>query len=289
MPERLLFAAVAAISGALLVSCAAEGAREHAAAGAVAGTRAAKAESVSVDGVEQLRVMVLEVLPHDPRAFTQGLEVAGGTLYESTGLAGRSSVRAGPIGRRPTRQKALPAPLFGEGITVVGRKLWQLTWRNRIAIERDARTLSEVRRVPYPDEGWGVCHQRSSNRLVTSDGSSRLTYRDPRTLARRGDVNVTQGGRPVTKLNELECVGEAVYANVLFTDRIVRIDSATGAVTASIDASGLLRKDERVHGSVLNGIAAVPGTDQFLVTGKLWPKTFRVVFVAAGRTGDSKG
>lgn len=288
MSERLRCAVVAVLSGALLASCAAEEARKHPASGAVAGTRAAKGESVS-GGVEQLRVMVLEVLPHDPRAFTQGLEVAGGTLYESTGLVGRSSVRAGPTGRHPTLQKALPAPLFGEGITVVGRKLWQLTWRNRLAIERDARTLSEVRRVPYPDEGWGVCYQQSGNRLVTSDGSSRLTYRDPRTLARTGGINVTQGGRPVTKLNELECVGEAVYANVLFTDRIVRIDSATGAVTASIDASGLLRKGERVHGSALNGIAAVPDTDQFLITGKLWPKTFRVTLVPAGRTGDSEG
>ncbi|WP_308406791.1 glutaminyl-peptide cyclotransferase [Streptomyces sp. AC555_RSS877] len=289
MSERLRFAVVAVLSVVLLASCAAEEAREHPASGVVAGARAAKGESVSSGGMEQLRVMVLEVLPHDPQAFTQGLEVAGGTLYESTGLVGRSSVRAGPTGGHPTVQRALLAPLFGEGITVVGRKLWQLTWRNRIAIERDARTLSEVRRVPYPDEGWGVCHQRSRNRLVTSNGSSRLTYRDPRTLARRGDINVTQGGRPVTKLNELECVGEAVYANVLFTDRIVRIDSATGAVTASIDASGLLRKDERVHGSALNGIAAVPGTDQFLVTGKLWPKTFRVAFVPAGRTGGSEG
>ncbi|MEU6490505.1 glutaminyl-peptide cyclotransferase [Streptomyces sp. NPDC046984] len=231
--------------------------------------------------IEHLKVKVLEALPHDRRAFTEGLEMVSGTLYESTGLAGRSSVRAGPPGRKPGVRTSLPAPLFGEGISVVGRTLWQLTWRNGVAIERDARTLAELRRVPYPDEGWGVCLQRDRHRLVTSDGSARLAFRDPGTLATTGEVTVTQEGRPVTGLNELECVGTAVYANVLPTDRILRIDPATGAVTASIDASGLLHDDEVVEGSVLNGIAAVPGTDQFLVTGKFWPRMFRVAFVPA--------
>ncbi|MET9882036.1 glutaminyl-peptide cyclotransferase [Streptomyces sp. NPDC006430] len=231
--------------------------------------------------VERLRVKVLTSLPHDPKAFTQGLEMAGDTLYEGTGISGRSSVRAGRPGEGPTVRAALPAPLFGEGVTVLGRTLWQLTWQNRTAIERDAKTLAELRRVPYPDDGWGVCLQRDRRRLVTSDGSSRLTFRDPSTLAKTGEVAVAEEGRPVTELNELECVGGAVYANVLFTNRIVRIDPATGAVTASIDASGLLRDDELVTGSTLNGIAAVPGTDQFLVTGKFWPKIFRVAFVPA--------
>lgn len=231
--------------------------------------------------VEQLRVKVLEALPHDSKAFTEGLEMAGNTLYESTGLSGASSLRAGPPDKPPTARVALPAPLFGEGITVLGRTLWQLTWRNRIAIERDATTLAELRRVPYPDEGWGMCFQKSAHRLVTSDGSARLTFRDPGTLAKTGEVTVTEGGRPVTELNELECVGAAVYANVLPTDRIVSIDPATGAVTASIDASGLLRDDELVPGATLNGIAAVPGTDQFLITGKFWPRIVRVVLVSA--------
>ena len=141
--------------------------------------------------------------------------------------------------------------------------------------------VKELRRVPYPDDGWGVCLQRERHRLVTSDGSSRLTFRDPATLTKTGEVTVTQDGRPVTELNERECVGDAVYANVLSTDRIVRVDPATGTVTANIDASGLLRADELVPGSALNGIAAVPGTDQFLITGKFWPRIFRVVFAPA--------
>jgi glutamine cyclotransferase len=223
--------------------------------------------------VERLRVKVLQVLPHDPKAFTEGLEMAGGTLYESTGLSGVSSARAGPPGKPPTVRAALPAPVFGEGIALLGRSLWQLTRRDRIAIERDARMLAELRRVPYPDDGWGACLQRASHRLVTSDGSARLTFRDPRTLATTGGVAVTDGGRPVNDLDELECVGDAVYANVLLTERIVRIDPVTGAVTATVDASGLLRGDELVPGPTLNGIAAVPRTHQFLITGSSGPKS----------------
>ncbi|WP_327315711.1 glutaminyl-peptide cyclotransferase [Streptomyces sp. NBC_01235] len=231
--------------------------------------------------VEHLRVKVLEALPHDPTSFTEGLEMKGGTLYEGTGLAGRSSVRSGSPGKPPTVGTGLSAPLFGEGITLLGRTLWQLTWRDGIAIERDATTLRELRRLPYPAEGWGICFDRLKRQLVTSDGSARLTFRDPRTLAKTGEVTVTEDGRPVTSVNELECADRAVYANVLFTERIVRIDPITGAVTASIDASGLLHADELVPGSTLNGIAAVPGTDQFLLTGKFWPKMFRVALVPA--------
>lgn len=284
--ERVCRGGAAVLAGALLASCTTGATAGNPASEAAAGSRASGVRQAAAHRVERMRVKVVESLPHDPHAFTQGLEMAGGTLYESTGLFGGSSVRAGPLGKRPMVHATLPAPLFGEGITVLGRTLWQLTWRNRIAIERDARTLRELRRVAYADDGWGVCLQRARRRLVTSDGSARLTFRDPETLAKSGEVTVTEDGRAVKRLNELECVGAAVYANVLFTDRIVRIDPVSGAVTASIDASGLLRDDERVQGSALNGIAAVPGTDQFLITGKFWPRMFRVVFVPAGRTGD---
>jgi glutamine cyclotransferase len=230
--------------------------------------------------VEQLRVKVLQSLPHDPRAFTQGLEMAGGRLYESTGGFGESAVTAGPAGEAPTARAQLPDLLFGEGITVLGPTLWQLTWRDGIAVERDNRTLAERRRVTYTGEGWGLCHRRRDNRLVMSDGSARLTFRDPVTFASTGTLTVTEHGQAVPRLNELECVGpDTVYANVYWTDRIVRIDTGTGTVTGSIDAAGLLTPRERRNASALNGIAAIPGTDEFLLTGKLWPKMFRVRFV----------
>ncbi|GGP86546.1 glutaminyl-peptide cyclotransferase [Streptomyces melanogenes] len=223
---------------------------------------------------------VLETLPHDPHSFTQGLEMAGAVLYESTGLVGQSTVQAGPPGAAPAVRATLPQPLFGEGITVVGAKLWQLTWRDGIAIERDGVTLAELRRVPYRGEGWGVCYQSGRDRLVMSNGSARLTFRDRNSFAEIGGATVSAAGHPVAQLNELECVGDTVYANVWLTDRIVRIDSETGAVTGVVDASGLLPAVERGHAGPLNGIAGIPGTRQFILTGKLWPKEFRVEFVA---------
>jgi glutaminyl-peptide cyclotransferase len=241
--------------------------------------------------VEQLRVKVLQSLPHDPRASTQGLEMADGRLYESTGGYGESAVTAGPAGKATTARAQLPALMFGEGITVVGPTLWQLTWRDGVAVERDSRTLAERRRVPYTGEGWGLCHRRRDNRLVMSDGSARLTFRDPVTFASTGTLTVTEYGRAVLWLNELECAGpHTVYANLYWTDRIVRIDTRTGMVTGSIDAAGLLTRAERQNAGVLNGIAAIPGTDEFLLTGKLWPKIFRVRFVpdSGARSSDDR-
>lgn len=232
------------------------------------------------DDVPHLRVQVLSTLPHDTGAFTEGLELSGGTLYESTGLEGRSSVRAGPPGQPPRAVVPLPPDLFGEGLTVLGPVLWQLTWKNGVAIERDSTTLAELRRVTYQGEGWGLCHQQNAQgtRLVMSDGSNRLTFRDPVTFARTGQVTVHSRTRTYDQLNELECVGDLVYANVWQTDEILRIDPADGAVSGIADASGLLTDEQRSGADVLNGIAAVPGSDDLLVTGKLWPVVFRVRF-----------
>ncbi len=228
-----------------------------------------------------LRIEVLERLPHDTDLFTQGYEIADGVIYEGTGLIGESRLRATPL-EDPTRvlnEVSLPEPLFGEGVTVVDDRIWQLTWREGIAIERDRGSLAELRRVSYDGEGWGVCSD--AGRLVMSDGTAVLTFRDPDTFAATGTIGVHEGARPVTRLNELECTDGAVWANVWQTDRIVRIDPATGAVTATVDASGLLPPQQRARAGVLNGIAAVPGTDQFLLTGKHWPTTFRVRFTPA--------
>jgi glutaminyl-peptide cyclotransferase len=223
-------------------------------------------------------VEVLERRPHDPAAFTQGLEVAGGELYESTGLPGRSSLRAtDPLTGEVRRSVALAAPLFGEGLTVVADRIWQLTWQDGIAIEWDAGTFAERRRVRYDGEGWGLCYD--GERLVMSDGTSRLTFRDASTFAPVGQVTVRRDGAEQTQLNELECRGGTVWANVWRSDELVGIDPRTGRVTAVVDGAGLLPAEHRAGADVLNGIAAVPGTDEFLLTGKLWPFVFRVRFV----------
>lgn len=227
---------------------------------------------------EPLRVQVLATLPHDPTMFTQGLEIADGVLYEGSGKVGQSRVRATALSTNTVLDEAtLAPPLFGEGLTLTGDRLWQLTWRDGVAIERDPATLTELRRVTYPGEGWGLCHD--GNRLVMSDGSERLTFRDPVTFAPSGQITVRLDGEPVQDLNELDCTGGVIWANVWKTDRILRIDPATGSVTGVVHADGLLSAEQRAGADVLNGIAAIPGTDEFLITGKNWPTLFRVRFV----------
>jgi glutaminyl-peptide cyclotransferase len=232
--------------------------------------------------VEQLRVQVLARLPHDATMYTEGLEIHDGVRYESSGLAGQSRVQATALSSgAKLREATLPASLFGEGITVADTRLWQLTWTNGVAIERDPATLAQRRRVSYQGEGWGLCHD--THRLVMSDGSDRLTFRDPVTFEPSGRLQVRLDGEPVPQLNELECADSVIWANVFQTDRILRINPATGAVTGVVDASGLLTTQPPSAGDVLNGIAAIPGTDEFLITGKHWPSLFRVRFVPAAR------
>nr|WP_228046249.1 glutaminyl-peptide cyclotransferase [Saccharopolyspora sp. HNM0983] len=227
-----------------------------------------------------LRAEVINVLGHDRSSFTQGLEIADGVLYEGTGTYGGSAMRAADPGTGEVlREDRLPADLFGEGITVRGDRIWQLTWQEGVAIERDRHSLRELRRVEYSGEGWGLCH--GDGRLVMSDGGDELTFRDPETFAEQDRVQVTAEGEPVQQLNELECAHGQVWANIWGSEQIVRIDPESGAVTAVVDASGLLPEHERDAADVLNGIAAVPGTDEFLLTGKYWPSTFRVRFAPA--------
>ena len=240
----------------------------------------AAAAPASPVSVLQLRPVVLAEIPHDRDAFTQGLELGpDGVLYEGTGLAGRSQLRELDAATGAVRRAVpLPRELFGEGITLVDDRIWQLTWKDGVALEWDRAGFRLLREVPIDGEGWGLC--RDGNRLIRSDGSDRLRFHDPVTFAETGSVSVTLDGRPVTELNELECVDGQVWANVWQTDRIVRIDPADGRVTAVVDAAGLLDPAERSGADVLNGIAAV-GDGEYLVTGKLWPTTFRVRFEPA--------
>ncbi|MBW0137840.1 glutaminyl-peptide cyclotransferase [Pseudonocardia abyssalis] len=235
------------------------------------------AAAVPADAVPVLRPEVLAEIPHDPSAFTQGFEIADGVVYEGTGLVGGSQLRElDPATGDVRRAVPLPDGVFGEGITVVGDRIWQLTWRDGVAYEWDRASLTMLRSVPLTGEGWGLCHD--GGRLVRSDGTALLRFHDPATFAETGSVTVTEGGVPVTRLNELECVDGQVYANIWRTDRIVRIDPSDGRVTAEVDASGLLDPARRADADVLNGIADAGG-GELLLTGKLWPSTFRVRLV----------
>jgi glutamine cyclotransferase len=240
----------------------------------------AAAAPAPAGGVEHLRPTVLAELPHDTDAFTQGLELGpAGALFEGTGLAGRSQLRElDPATGELRRAVPLPGRLFGEGITVVDDRIWQLTWQDGVALEWDRGDFTLLRQVPIEGEGWGLC--RDGDRLVRSDGTDRLRFHDPATFAETGSVAVTLDGQPVTELNELECVDGQVWANVWQTDRIVRIDPVDGRVTAVVDAAGLLDAERRDGADVLNGIAAL-GEGEYLLTGKLWPASFRVRFTPA--------
>jgi glutamine cyclotransferase len=226
-----------------------------------------------------MNIEVLGTRPHDPKAFTQGLEIDGDILYEGTGLTGASSVRASRLatGAELARTE-LPAPYFGEGITLAGTTLWQLTWHDGVAIARDPATLAERGRVSYDGEGWGLC--AGAGRLIMSDGTDRLTFRDPETFAPTGSIELTSHNG--ARLNELECAADgSVYANDWPTDTILRIDPDSGGVLGTADAAGLLPATERAEADALNGIAQLPGTDRFLITGKNWPTMFEVRFAPA--------
>jgi glutaminyl-peptide cyclotransferase len=213
--------------------------------------------------------------PHDTRAFTQGLELHDGVFYESTGLTGQSSVRrVDPVTGAVLAIRHLGPSYFGEGLTRVDDRLIQLTWQNQTAFVWDLDDFDPRGTFSYTGQGWGLCHD--GERLVMSNGSSSLYFRDPDTFALEGQVAVTKDGVAVTNLNELECVGSLVYANRWQTDEILRIDPATGKVLTSIDASGLLTPEEAGPADVLNGIAFDPATERFFLTGKLWPWVFEV-------------
>jgi glutamine cyclotransferase len=225
--------------------------------------------------IEELHARVVRKYPHETDAFTQGLIWHEGFLYESTGQYGQSSLRKVRLqDGKVLAERALEPSLFGEGLALVGDRLIQLTWRSGLAIVSDLATLEQRGTLHYPGEGWGLCYDGAS--LVMSDGSSILEFRDPQSMELLREVTVLQNGRPVRDINELECVGAEVYANVWHKNEILRIDPKTGRVTATIDASGLLSRIEATRADVLNGIAYRRESKTFLLTGKLWPHVFEV-------------
>ena len=231
-------------------------------------------------GVARWTVEIIEWFPHDPEAFTQGLEVAGGTMYESTGLRGRSSLRTvnsvtGEIAERVD----LPAEFFGEGLTVIGDEIVQLTWQSGTALVYDRFTLELVGEHGYEGEGWGLC--LSGDALIMSNGSDQLARRDPETFEMLGTVTVTAPGYDgrLDYLNELECVEDLVISNVWQTEQLLVIDPESGRVVGAIDARPLVDDVRRSSAAsdidVLNGVAFDESTGTLWMTGKLWPRLYR--------------
>ena len=230
---------------------------------------------------------VVNVYPHDRSAFTEGLVYVDGILFEGTGLDNQSN----PPGQSVLEKKDLAtgqalqsiklAPeFFGEGVTVMGNRVYQLTWQERTGFVYDKDTLQPLGTFTISSDGWGLTHD--GKRLIRSDGTSTLFFLDPTTLQETGRVDVRDSrGEPVANLNELEYINGEVYANVWLTDTIVRIDPATGKVLGRIDLTGLLSPEDRVQRvDVLNGIAYDAAEDRLFVTGKWWPKLFEIDLVA---------
>ncbi len=224
---------------------------------------------------------IVRVYPHDPKAFTQGLQYVDGVFYEGTGQVGQSSIRKVDIETgKVLQQRDVPRPHFGEGITVWKNDLIELTWQTHVAFVYDRASFEPKKQFNYPGEGWGLTHDGTN--LIMSDGTSDLRVLDPVTFVEKRRIKVTADGAPLRDLNEIEVVKGEIFANVWQTDYVARIAPGTGKVTGYIDLRGLLSPTERATTDVLNGIAYDPEHDRLFITGKWWPKLFEIKIVKKG-------
>ena len=240
--------------------------------------------SSDTDGAETPRYSykIVNIFPHDPAAWTQGLVYADGFLYEGTGLSessfprGRSSLRKVELQTgKVVQEHPLSPELFGEGIALFEERIFQLTWLANVGFVYARESFEELRRVAYPTEGWGLTHD--GERLIMSDGTPTLFFRDPETFEETGRVAVHHTDHlPLENINELEFVNGEVLANIWQTDLIARISPETGEVVGWIDLRGLLTAQEASRADVLNGIAYDAAGDRLFVTGKLWPWLFEI-------------
>jgi len=223
---------------------------------------------------------VVRAYPHDRNAFTQGLLFADGFLYESTGQYGRTNLRKVDLETGQVQQSVpLESQFFGEGLTLFGERLIQLTWRAQVGFVYDRESFARRDQFTYLTEGWGLTHD--GRRLIMSDGTSVLYFLDPENFAEIGQLQVRDDRGPVTRLNELEWVDGEIFANVWQTDYIARISPQSGRVTGWIFLGDLLSAEDhpRVSDAVLNGIAYDPVAKRLFATGKLWPKLFEIKLI----------
>jgi len=222
---------------------------------------------------------VVKTYPHDQNAFTQGLVIENGVLYEGTGLYGNSSLRRVDLETGKVLQiYALPNQFFGEGIAVFGDRVLQLTWRSQTGFVYDKHSFALLQEFSYPTEGWGITND--GNQLIMSDGTATLYFLNPETFEKVGQVEVHDGNNPVTRLNELEYINGEVYANIWTEEKIAIINPHTGQVTGWIDLTGICNQENQDPNSVLNGIAYDAEGGRLFVTGKLWSQLFQIKLIA---------
>jgi len=231
---------------------------------------------------EIYRYRVVKAYPHDKRAFTQGLVYNGGYFYEGTGQEGESSLRkVDPMTGKVISQLNLDASLFGEGVTLLGDRIYQLTWTSRVGFVYDKNTFSLVNKVYYQTQGWGLTTM--GEQLVMSDGTNVIWFLDP-DFNVISSIEVWDNKGKVDSLNELEMIEGELWANIWQTDRLARIDPHTGKVLGYVELGNLLPREERTPGTeVLNGIAWDPDGKRLFVTGKYWPKLYEITVFPQGR------
>jgi len=218
-------------------------------------------------------IEIVASFPHDPAAFTQGLTIDQGQLFEGTGRHGESSLRRVDLETGEVLQrKNLGVRYFGEGITVLGNRIYQLTWQSHIGFVYDRDSFEQLQTFFLPGEGWGLTD--NGEHLIVSDGTPILRFLDPGKLNEVKRITVTEAGKPLDRLNELEYIDGEIWANVWYSDQIVRIDPETGAVTSRVDLS--LLNQQKLVDDVLNGIAWDPESGRLFVTGKLWPVLYEI-------------
>jgi glutamine cyclotransferase len=225
-------------------------------------------------------VRVVNTYPHDPNAFTQGLVMLNGELFEGTGRNGESSLRrVALVTGELLQRRNLGQLYFGEGITIMNDRIYQLTWQSQLGFVYDRATFDLQKTFFLPGEGWGITHDGTN--LIVSDGTAQLRFLDPDTQQEVKRITVTEDGLPVNRLNELEYIDGEVWANVWYTDFIVRIDPATGDIKSKLDLTGL--HPPRGADDVLNGIAWDASAQRLFVTGKLWSSLYEVEVVAPAK------
>ncbi len=235
---------------------------------------AAAAPNLQAEEIKKLDYQILESYDHDPQAFTQGLEIYNGHLYEGTGLYGSSSLRKVELeSARILNQIDLDKKYFGEGITILDDKIYQLSWKENTAFVYDLK-FNLIKSFTYQGEGWGLAND--GQYLIMSNGSEYLFFRDPETFELIKKIEVKKGDQKVKNINELEYHNGFIYANVWQTDYIIKIKADSGMVRSYLDLTGILKTDYKGEIDVLNGIAYDPENNSFLVTGKLWPKIYRI-------------
>jgi glutamine cyclotransferase len=220
--------------------------------------------------------IIVNKIPHDFKAYTQGLVYSEGFLYESTGLRGQSSLRkVNPEDGAVIAFHSLADEFFGEGITILDDKIYQLTWQSYTGFIYDKSTFLLMQEFFYNTEGWGITH--NGKELIVSDGSSTLFFFDPATFEILRKVNVADENGPVENLNELEYVNGEIFANILYSSKIARIDPNNGKIVGYIDLTGILSNEKINYPiDVMNGIAYDCEGDRLFITGKLWPFVYEI-------------